>query len=137
MTGVFADSGYWIALLNVSDNLNPKAREVSMTLTGRRIVTTEMVIAEVMNGLSRHVYGGGRSQIAQAVREIRINPQVDVVAQTSAQLWAAVDYFGSIRDKEWGLTDCVSFQVMRERGIAEALAHDHHFEQAGFTALLR
>jgi predicted nucleic acid-binding protein len=40
-------------------------------------------------------------------------------------------------DKEWSLTDCISFFVMQERGIHQALAHDHHFEQAGFEALLR
>jgi predicted nucleic acid-binding protein len=41
------------------------------------------------------------------------------------------------QDKEWSLTDCISFLLMRERGIHEALTHDHHFEQAGFVALLR
>ena len=35
------------------------------------------------------------------------------------------------------LTDCISFVLMSEEGIAEALTGDHHFEQAGFTALLR
>ena len=35
------------------------------------------------------------------------------------------------------LTDCISFVVMQERGIAEALTGDHHFEQAGFAALLK
>ncbi|EKE25438.1 MAG: hypothetical protein ACD_5C00161G0004, partial [uncultured bacterium] len=40
-------------------------------------------------------------------------------------------------DKDWSLTDCASFEIMKARGITEALAHDHHFEQAGFTALLR
>jgi predicted nucleic acid-binding protein len=39
-------------------------------------------------------------------------------------------------DKEWSLTDCVSFVIMRERGIHKALTHDHHFEQAGFERCL-
>jgi uncharacterized protein len=42
----------------------------------------------------------------------------------------------SRRDKEWSLTDCISFVVMKERGLTEALTADHHFEQAGFKALL-
>jgi len=39
-------------------------------------------------------------------------------------------------DKEWGLTDCISFVVMQEQGISEAFTSDHHFTQAGFTILL-
>jgi predicted nucleic acid-binding protein len=40
-------------------------------------------------------------------------------------------------DKEWGLTDCISFVVMQEQGLTDALTADHHFEQAGFTILLK
>ena len=39
-------------------------------------------------------------------------------------------------DKEWGLTDCVSFALMQAEGVSEALTADLHFRQAGFTALL-
>jgi predicted nucleic acid-binding protein len=45
--------------------------------------------------------------------------------------------FRSRQDKEWGLVDCVSFVVMQNRGIAEALTADEHFHQAGFRSLLR
>ena len=37
-------------------------------------------------------------------------------------------------DKEWSLTDCISFVVMKKEGIVEALTEDRHFEQAGFVA---
>ncbi len=40
-------------------------------------------------------------------------------------------------DKDWTLTDCISFVIMRERNVAEALTGDHHFEQAGFVAMLK
>jgi len=39
-------------------------------------------------------------------------------------------------DKEWSLVDCISFIVMRERGIKQALTFDRHFEQAGFDAIM-
>jgi uncharacterized protein len=56
----------------------------------------------------------------------------------SPELWeAGIRLHAERADKEWSLTDCISFIVMRERGIAQALAYDHHFEQAGFQALLR
>jgi predicted nucleic acid-binding protein len=38
-------------------------------------------------------------------------------------------------DKDWSLTDCISFEVMREQGLKEALTGDHHFKQAGYQAL--
>ena len=50
---------------------------------------------------------------------------------------AGVDLYGQRSDKDWSLTDCISFVVMRQRGIVEALTGDHHFEQAGLIALLK
>ena len=46
-------------------------------------------------------------------------------------------YTVSVLIKEWGLTDCVSFLVMQDRGLTDALTTDEHFQQAGFRALLR
>ncbi len=40
-------------------------------------------------------------------------------------------------DKDWSLVDCLSFEVMKSRGITYALAFDHHFEQAGFVTKFR
>jgi predicted nucleic acid-binding protein len=45
--------------------------------------------------------------------------------------------FSRRTDKEWSLTDCISFAVMQQRNITDALTTDHHFKQAGYTALLR
>ena len=39
-------------------------------------------------------------------------------------------------DKDWGLTDCISFVVMQREQIQEAFTSDKHFEQAGFIRLL-
>src|SRR6516162_5359042 len=46
-------------------------------------------------------------------------------------------FFSTRPDKEWSLTDCISFVVMNERGITDAFTNDHHFEQAGFQILLK
>jgi len=48
-----------------------------------------------------------------------------------------INLYAQRPDKEWSLTDCISFVVMSDRGITEALTGDHHFEQAGFRALLK
>lgn len=134
MKTVFADTGYWAALLNPKDQPHAKAGEVSSALGKFRILTTEMVLDELLAALSKVPL---RLYAIRGVEAIRSNPNVEVVPQTSLQFESAFDNYRSISDKEWSLTDCASFVLMRERGLTEALAHDHHFEQAGFIALLR
>lgn len=134
MKTVFADTGYWAALLNPKDQLHGKAAQVSAQLGKFRILTTEMVLDELLAALSKVPL---RPSAIRGVETIRSNPNVEVVPQTSLQFVSAFDSFRSVTDKEWSLTDCASFVLMRERGLTEALAHDHHFEQAGFIALLR
>lgn len=131
---VFADTGYWEAALNPNDKLHAKARQVSTSLGKVRLVTTEMVLDELLAALAKVPV---RSFAISGVQAIRSNPNVEVIPQTSLQFSAGFELYGSMADKEWSLTDCASFNVMRERGLNEALAHDRHFEQAGFVALLR
>ena len=136
MRVVFADSGYWIALLVSSDQLHERALEVRDEVAGCTIVTSEMVLAEVMNYTSR----GGRAlrQAAFALlEELLDDPDVEIAMQTSRQFEAAARMYAARPDQTWSLTDCATFLIMRERDIAHALAHDRDFEQAGFVALLR
>jgi len=60
-----------------------------------------------------------------------------VIPQTSGQFGNALHLYRQRPDKEWSLTDCTSILIMQTEGIQEALTHDSHFAQAGFTALLR
>ena len=78
-----------------------------------------------------------RALVTRGVEAIRANPNVEVVPQTSIQFREAFELYKRMADKEWSLTDCASFELMKARGISEALAHDRHFEQAGLVALLR
>ena len=134
MRVVFADTGYWVALLDPRDNLHQRAVDTSKALGKIRIVTTEMVLSELLAALSRQSV---RLIAVRGVDSIRQNPNVEVVPQTSLQFEGAYARFRSHADKEWSLTDCASFDLMAMRGLSEALAHDVHFEQAGFVALLR
>ncbi len=136
MKTVFADATYWLALLNPNDQLHQRAIAVSSRLGSCRVVTSEMTLSELLNGLS----GRGsllREKAIQTVKSLSDNPNVEVVPQTSRQFRRASDRYGSAVDKEWGITDCSSFDIMEEKRISEALTYDHHFEQAGFRALLR
>ena len=134
MKTVFADTGYWVAVLDPNDTLHERARAASVALGKTRLVTTEMVISELLAALSKLPV---RPYAVAGVDRIRANPNVEVVPQTSLQFAHAYDLYKRRIDKEWSLADCASFEVMQARGITEALAHDVHFQQAGFDALLR
>ena len=135
MKVVFADTGYWVALLNPNDPLHEKAIATSKGLGKFRHLTTEMVLDELMAALSSPL--PVRALVTRGVEAIRANPNVEVVPQTSIQFREAFELYKRMADKEWSLTDCASFELMKARGISEALAHDRHFEQAGLVALLR
>lgn len=62
---------------------------------------------------------------------------MEIVSATSDLFRRGTDFFSARPDKEWSLTDCISFVVMNERGITDDLTSDHHFEQAGFQILLK
>ena len=136
MASVFADTGYWIAVLLPGDRLHDRATATTVAYDGATVVTTQMVLTEVLN----HVSGMGlRTRLATArlLEDIASNPNVEILPQTDAQFRAAVERYAARSDQRWSLTDCASFLVMEERSITEALAYDRDFEQAGFVALLR
>ncbi len=136
MREVYADSGYFVAMYDPRDVLHQKARDVTARLGSFRIVTSEMVLVEFLN----HVSKGGelvRRRAADAERTMRTNPDVHIEPQTGRLFRAAADLYANRLDQRWSVTDCASFLIMEDRGIAEALAYDRDFAQAGFRALLR
>lgn len=136
MTVVFADTGYWIALLDPQDNLHQRASLLTASLTSARVVTSEMVFTEVLNAFSKRGSFLRRS-VNILITGTRLNPSVEVVPQTSELFSAGLELYNQQPDQSWSHTDCASFCIMQQMKIQEALAYDHHFEQAGFIALLR
>ncbi len=136
MPPIFADSGYWIALMHSNDQLHGRAVAMAKGLGSTRIVTTQMVLAEALNSMAG--LGESRRRFAvEMVQRLQDDPDIEIVPQTNAQFETALERYASREDKECGVTDCASFLVMEERDITEALADDKDFEQAGFVALLR
>lgn len=135
---VFADTGYWIALLYPRHQLHQTAQTIhrSMDSQSLRIITTEIVLTEFVNFFSK-LGSWLRQQSVAFVLQIQQNPKVVVVPQSTEQFNQALRLYAQRQDKQWSLTDCCSFLVMQDLGITEALAHDKHFEQAGFTILLK
>jgi len=136
MKKVFADAGYWIALFNPRDRLHDKAVLVAKTLGNTKIVTSQIVLLEFLN---HHASFGShfRRGAVKVVKNLQKNTQIEIVAQTSEQFETALALYAQRLDKSWGLSDCISFQIMQSQGIVEALAYDEHFAQAGFMPLLR
>ncbi len=135
MRQVFADTGYWIALVNPRDQLHAKAVSVTQQLSAMRIWTSEMVLVEVLNSFS----DGGplRQAVSSMVQKLRSNRDVVIVPQTSEQFESALRRYKQAADKSWSLTDCASFEAMEAEQIGAALTHDQHFVQAGLEALLQ
>src|SRR6266436_6444620 len=125
MRRVFADTSYWIALVNPRDQIHAKAVSVTKQLTSVKILTSEMVLAEVLNSFSDA--GPLRQAVGGMVQRLRTTRDVMIVPQTSEQSESALRRYKQAADKSWSLTDCASFQVMEAEQIQAALTHDQHF----------
>jgi uncharacterized protein len=136
MTFMFADTGYWIALLDPQDSLNDKAKALSRAHFQATVMTSEMVLTEVLNHFSKRGRGL-RIAALMLVNRLRDSPSIEVLPQTPELFQQALQLYGQRLDQAWSHTDCASFVIMQQRGIVEALAYDKHFEQAGFRALMR
>ena len=134
MKQIFADTGYWIGLVNPRDQIHQKVMKITQELSSVRLLTTEMVLIELLNSFSDSPF---RRAVAGMVLRLRNDRNVRIVPQTSQQFESALRRYKQATDKSWSLTDCASFQVMEVERIQAALTHDQHFAQAGFEALLR
>lgn len=81
--------------------------------------------------------GDERLRCGALLLRLRDAPGIYVLPPSEELCDAGVRFFVSRPDKTWSLTDCISFAVMRDRGMTQALSSDHHFEQAGFEILLK
>ena len=129
---VFADTGFYIAFVNPRDLLHPRSQDFSRRFTGR-LLTTEYVLIEVGNFLSR---SRDREPFVGLTRSLRSDPNTIIVPGDHVLYEQGLNLYAQRMDKEWSLTDCISFVVMKQYGITDALTGDHHFEQAGFRILL-
>jgi uncharacterized protein len=131
MIGV--DTGYFLALCQPRDALHQRARAWAAAIA-EPLLVTEYVPWETVNSLSQPV---DRPKAHALLGVVRGAPGYEVVPAGSELFERGLQLHAQRLDKEWSLTDCISFVVMADRGIFRALSHDHHFEQAGFEALLR
>jgi uncharacterized protein len=127
---VFADSFYFFALANPNDPAHGRSVAFIKTYTGA-MVTTGWIITELADGWAKPTQ---RTFLAPMLAKLQANPNARIEPCTEVLLREGIDFCNQRPDKEWSLTDCISFVVMQREGITEALTGDRHFEQAGFVA---
>ena len=133
MKAVFADTSFYVALLNARDIAHMRAVQAGKRLDCP-VLLTDFIILELGNALSGP---GLRALFTELVSGLHADPNVQIVPASRDLLARGLSLFSARRDKQWSLTDCTSFVVMTEERLTEALTTDHHFEQAGFVAMLR
>jgi len=133
MNEVFMDTSFLLALASPRDVLHRRAVMWRYVLTGP-LVTTEFILLELTDGLAGRKLNPTAVSIIEGLRK---GPDTEIIAAESLWIARGFELYRQRADKMWSLTDCISFEIMKDRGITDALTHDHHFEQAGFRALLR
>jgi predicted nucleic acid-binding protein len=132
MNRVFADAFYFVALLNRADQYHARATAAARESRGE-VVTTEWVLAEVADALAD---SASRRSVAPFIRDLAQDPKVRIVRAGGDWFERGLQLYEQRADKNWPLTDCISFAVMTAEKLTDALTGDHHFRQAGFKALL-
>jgi uncharacterized protein len=135
MTGdrLFLDTAFIQALLNPRDDFHRQAKTLFPRIrTAKEVWLTEAIITEVGNALSAFNRAGAVQFIQQCYR----TENIKVVSVDTELLKQALALYQSRSDKSWGLTDCISFIVMQQQNLSDAVTGDRHFIQAGFRALM-
>ncbi len=129
MDATFVDTGYILALVNTTDKYHLQVRATASAITPP-FITTEAVLIEIGNALSGLRW---RKLAVDTLNDLRSDPNIQIVTVNTTTFEQALALFAARLDKEWGLTDCISFVVMQAHGLSQAFTTDRHFEQAGFV----
>jgi predicted nucleic acid-binding protein len=133
MKVVFADAFYFVARLNRRDQHHERVLKFSRDFRAQ-LLTSDWVLMEVADALAE---SESRSRVRDFILHLRQTAACEIVPATRELLDRALGLYHQHADKKWTLTDCVSFVIMRDRNVTDALTGDKHFEQAGFAALLK
>jgi predicted nucleic acid-binding protein len=131
----YVDASGWIALVNERDSLHNQATQIYQNRLEQRhrLLTSSVVLLEMGNWLSPVPLRRLAIDLLDRIERSALIEVVHLTPELHARGW---DLYRRRSDKDWGVIDCISFVIMLEHQITEALTGDHHFQQAGFTILL-
>ena len=136
MKPIFVDASALIAIGNKRDTFHSKSLEFRYSLknSGRKFVTTSAVLLEFGNAFSHKKLKPTGIKMIEAVMHSK---KWKCIELTNELMNNGFDLYKRMNDKNWGLVDCTSIIVAHSMGISEIFTTDHHFEQAGFSILLK
>lgn len=130
---LFLDTSGLLCIHDEDDFRNAQA--IEFFAKAKRLLTTNYVLAEfVPLSQSR---GKNRKETISFIKDIVQVPRLELVWIDDRHHNRAMELLEKRLDKTYSLCDAVSFVLMRERQINEALTTDKHFEQEGFIRLLK
>jgi len=131
----FIDTSYIVALNQKNDLLHSKAKKLNASILATdQLYTTEAILLEIGNSLSQPRF---RKDVSLFLETAYKDPSLNLILLDSPLIKKGIEKFSKRLDKEWGLVDCISFIVMENYSIQNALTSDTHFEQAGFRVLMK
>ncbi|HEY9862640.1 MAG TPA: PIN domain-containing protein [Candidatus Obscuribacterales bacterium] len=132
-TKIFVDTLFIIALINKRDQYHQKALQFAKQYQNHPLITTDAIFLEVGNNLSSNY----KNEAVELMEKFLVSDDVEVIRLNTDLFDKALSLYKKHQDKSWGLVDCLSFVVMQENQVTQALTFDQHFVQAGFQALMR
>ena len=132
MKTVFADTFYFVALLNRSDQHHKEVAAAASQLHGH-LITTEWVLMELADALAET---RNRRLVGPFIRDLSNDPNVQIVSVSSEMFQRGLQLYDERQDKGWTLTDCISFIVMHDVGVTEALTGDPSFRAGGIYRII-
>ncbi|MBI3991367.1 MAG: type II toxin-antitoxin system VapC family toxin [Candidatus Omnitrophica bacterium] len=133
---VFVDSFSWIALINKSDNHHEVSLKTIEDFLNKQVklITTNYVVIETINALSKVEF---RKAVIEFIDKLEKSPSVEIVKITDEIYNNAWRLYQQRMDKDWGIIDCTSFEVMRIFNLKKAFTNDKHFKQAGYSLVIK
>jgi predicted nucleic acid-binding protein len=133
MKPLFADTSFFVAVLNERDVFHSLADQLSRQFSGP-VITSHWILLELANYFAARQK---RSLVPVFIDSLLSDPMMQCEPANAPAFTQGLELYRQRPDKTWSLTDCLSFQIMQRLAISQVLSSDHHFEQAGFEILLK